>query len=155
MRRAHAHAARATGFDARALTPSFSHSSRLPMPVTVTRPVQVPGPGGKTIHEHVGRVASGTAGLSVAHLGAPPGWSEPAQTPAFDEVTVVLRGTMRVEHVGPDGPAVTDCGPGETVLVTAGERIRYLNPSATEPSEYWAVCTPAFSPETVHREPEA
>ena len=122
------------------------------MPVTITSPVQVPGPGGKTIHEHVGHVASGTAGLSVAHLTAPPAWHEPAQTPAFDEVTVVLRGRMRVEYAGPDGDTYVDVGPGETVLVTAGERIRYLNPSATEESEYWAVCTPAFSPESVHRE---
>jgi mannose-6-phosphate isomerase-like protein (cupin superfamily) len=120
------------------------------MPVTLTTPVQVPGPGGKTIHEHVGHVASGTAGLSVAHMTAPPGWEEPAQTPQFDEVTVVLRGTMRVEH----GAGHTDVGPGETVLVTAGERVRYLNPSATEASEYWAVCTPAFSPATVNREAE-
>ena len=120
------------------------------MPVTITSPVQVPGPGGKTIHEHVGHVASGTAGLSVAHMVAPPGWSEPAKTPAFDEVTVVLKGTMRVEHAG----GHTDAGPGETVLVTAGERIRYVNPSATEGSEYWAVCTPAFSPDAVNREAE-
>ncbi|HEX8299928.1 MAG TPA: hypothetical protein VF594_12270, partial [Rubricoccaceae bacterium] len=90
------------------------------MPVTLTTPVQVPGPGGKTIHEHVGHVATGTAGVSVAHMIAPPGWSEPAQTPSFDEVTVVLRGTMRVEH----GDTFTDVGPGETVLVTAGERVR-------------------------------
>ena len=120
------------------------------MPVTKTTPVQVPGPGCKTIHEHVGHVASGTAGLSVAHMVAPPGWSEPAKTPAFDEVTVVLKGTMRVEHAG----GHTDAGPGETVLVTAGERIRYVNPSATEGSEYWAVCTPAFSPDAVNREAE-
>ena len=123
------------------------------MPVTITSPVQVPGPGGKTIHEHVGHVATGTAGLSVAHMIAPPGWSEPAQTPAFDEVTVVLKGTMRVEHAGADGDTFTDVGPGETVLVTAGERVRYVNPSATEGSEYWAVCTPAFSPDAVNREP--
>lgn len=120
------------------------------MPVTKTTPVQVPGPGGKTIHEHVGHVASGTPGVSVAHMIAPAGWSEPAQTPAFDEVTVVLKGTMRVEH----GDTFTDVGPGETILVTAGERIRYVNPSATEGSEYWAICTPAFSPDAVNREPE-
>ena len=121
------------------------------MPVTITAPVPVPGPGGKTIREHVGHVASGTASVSVAHMIAPPGWEEPAQTPAFDEVTIVLRGRMRVEYA--EGEYV-DAGEGETVLVTAGERIRYLNPSPTEESEYWAVCTPAFSPDTVHREAE-
>ena len=125
------------------------------MPVTKPTPVQVPGPGGKTIREHVGHVATGTAGVSVAHMVAPPGWHEPAQTPAFDEVTVVLRGTMRVEHGdGSGGRTFTDVGPGETVLVTAGERVRYLNPSVTEGSEYWAVCTPAFAPATVNREAE-
>ncbi len=125
------------------------------MPVTKTTPVQVPGPGGKTIHEHVGHVASGTPGLSVAHMIAPPGWHEPAQAPSFDEVTIVLRGRMRVEHAETvSGETYTDVGPGETVLVTAGERIRYVNPSDTEESEYWAVCTPAFSPDSVHRDAE-
>ena len=121
------------------------------MSVTVTTPVQVLGPGGKTIHEHVGHVASGTAGVSVAHMVAPPGWQEPAQAPDFDEVTVVLRGRMRVEFG--EGEYV-DAGEGETVLVTAGERIRYVNPSETEGSEYWAICTPAFSPDTVNRDAE-
>ena len=125
------------------------------MSVTKTTPVQVPGPGGKTIHEHVGHVASATAGVSVAHMIAPPGWHEPAQTPAFDEVTIVLRGRMRVEHAASAaGETYVDVGPGETVLVTAGERIRYVNPSDTEESEYWAVCTPAFSPDAVNREAE-
>ncbi|MEM1054587.1 MAG: cupin domain-containing protein [Bacteroidota bacterium] len=118
------------------------------MPRHITSPTTIPVPGGKTIEEHVGRVNTGTASLSVAHMVAPPGWSEPAQTPAFDEVTIVIRGTMRVEHDGGD----LDVGPGETVLCEAGERIRYLNPSDAEPCEYWAVCAPAFSPETVHRE---
>jgi mannose-6-phosphate isomerase-like protein (cupin superfamily) len=99
------------------------------------------------IEEHVGRVNTGTSALSVAHMVAPPGWDEPFQRPDFDEVTVVLRGTMRVEHDG--GP--TDVGPGETILVGAGERIRYTNPFDAE-CEYWAVCAPAFSPETVNRE---
>ena len=118
------------------------------MPRHVTAPTQIPGPGGKTIEEHVGRVNTGTDALSVAHMVAPGGWSEPAQTPAFDEVTIVLRGTMRVEH---DGGRL-DVGPGETVLCAAGERVRYLNPSAEAECEYWAVCAPAFSPDTVRRE---
>ena len=118
------------------------------MPRHITEPTRVPGPGGKTIEEHVGRVNTQTETLSVAHMVAPPGWQEPAQTPAFDEVTIVLRGTMRVEHAG----GHVDVGPGETVLCQAGERVRYLNPSATDACEYWAACAPAFSPETVRRE---
>ena len=118
------------------------------MPRHVTDPTRIPVPGGKLIEEHVGRVNTETASLSVAHMVAPPGWDEPAQTPAFDEVTIVLRGTMRVEHDG----GHLDVGPGETVLCEAGERIRYLNPSDRETCEYWAVCAPAFSPESVHRE---
>ncbi|MEP0547536.1 MAG: cupin domain-containing protein [Rhodothermales bacterium] len=118
------------------------------MPVChITSPTPIPVPGGKLIEEHVGHVNTGTASLSVAHMVTPPNWDEPFQTPQFDEVTIVLRGTMRVEHDG----GVVDVGAGETVLVEAGERIRYSNPSSEE-CEYWAVCAPAFSPDTVHRE---
>lgn len=118
------------------------------MPRHVTAPTAVPAPGDKTIEEHVGRVNTGTSSLSVARMVAPPGWSEPAQAPAFDEVTIVVRGTMRVEHDG----GHLDVGPGQTVLCEAGERVRYLNPSRAEACEYWAVCAPAFSPDAVHRE---
>jgi mannose-6-phosphate isomerase-like protein (cupin superfamily) len=118
------------------------------MPVRhITAPTPIPVPGGKLIEEHVGHVNTGTASLSVAHMIAPPNWDEPFQTPQFDEVTIVLRGTMRVEHDG----GVVDVGAGETVLVEAGERIRYSNPSSEE-CEYWAVCAPAFGMDTVHRE---
>lgn len=78
---------------------------------------------------------------------APAGWAEPYQVPEFDEVTIVIRGTMRVEY---DGTKI-DISAGETVLVEAGERIRYSNPFSEE-SEYWAVCVPAFSPDAAHRE---
>ena len=121
------------------------------MPRHITAPTRIPGPGGKTIEEHVGLVNTGTASLSVAHMIAPPGWEEPAQQPAFDEVTIVLRGTMRVEHAG----GHLDVGAGETVLCEAGERVRYFNPSETDECEYWAICTPAFSPDSVHRDAEA
>ena len=121
------------------------------MPRHITDPTRIPGPGGKTIEEHVGLVNTGTASLSVAHMIAPPGWEEPAQQPAFDEVTIVLRGTMRVEHTG----GHLDVGAGETVLCEAGERVRYFNPSETDECEYWAICTPAFSPDSVHRDAEA
>ena len=120
------------------------------MPVHVATPTRIPVPGGKLIEEFVGRVRTETETLSVAHMVAPPGWDEPAQTPAFDEVTIVLRGMMRVEHAD----RVTDVGPGETILCTAGERIRYLNASATDECEYWAVCAPAFAPDSVNREDE-
>ncbi|MEM1042110.1 MAG: cupin domain-containing protein [Bacteroidota bacterium] len=119
------------------------------MPVRhITAPARIPVPGDKLIEEHVGHVNTGTASLSVAHMVAPPDWDEPFQTPTFDEVTIVLRGTMRVEH----GGGTVDVRAGETVLCEAGERIRYSNPSADEACEYWAVCAPAFSPETVGRE---
>ncbi|PAP76712.1 cupin domain-containing protein [Rubrivirga marina] len=118
------------------------------MPRHVTAPTRIPVPGDKTIKEHVGRVNTGTSSLSVAHMIAPPGWQEPAQAPAFDEVTIVVRGTMRVEYDG----GHLDVEAGETVLCEAGERIRYLNPSEADECEYWAICTPAFSPDAVHRE---
>ncbi|NBC17149.1 MAG: cupin domain-containing protein [Bacteroidetes bacterium] len=113
----------------------------------ITSPTAIPVPGGKQIEEHVGRVHTGTTSLSVAHMVAPPGWGEPFQQPTFDEVTIVVRGTMRVEH----DEGVMDVGPGETVLVEAGERIRYSNPFG-DAAEYWAVCAPAFSPEAARRE---
>ncbi len=118
------------------------------MPRHITAPTRIPVPGGKLIEEHIGRVNTQTESLSVAHMIAPPGWDEPVQTPTFDEATIVLRGTMRVEHDG----AQMDVGPGETVLCEAGERVRYSNPSATDECEYWAVCTPAFSPEAAGRQ---
>ena len=120
------------------------------MPRHITSSIRIPVPGGKLIEEHVGRVNTGTDSLSVAHMVAPPGWEEPAQAPAFDEVTIVIRGTVRVEHAG----GHLDVGSGETVLCEAGERVRYLNPSETETCEYWAVCAPAFSPDAAHRESE-
>lgn len=117
------------------------------MPQKITDPTRIPVTGNKLIEEHVGRASTGTTSMSVAHMIAPAGWGEPVQQPAFDEVTIVVRGTVRVEHEG----GVIDVAAGETVLVTAGERIRYSNPSIEE-AEYWAVCAPAFSMETVHRE---
>lgn len=107
---------------------------------------RVPVPGGKVIDEYVGRVNSGDERLSVAHMIAPPGWAEPPQTPEFAEFTLVLRGTVRVEHAG----GVTEASAGQAVVTEPGERIRYS--VGPEGAEYVAVCLPAFSPETVHRE---
>jgi quercetin dioxygenase-like cupin family protein len=115
------------------------------MPVHVTSPTVVPGVGEKVIRELVGGVNTGTAELSVARMTSPPGWEEPAQTPEFDEVTVVLEGAVVVEH---DGGAITVL-PGEAVLAQAGERVRYSTP---EGAEYIAICVPAFSPDTAHRD---
>lgn len=113
----------------------------------ISQPQRISVPGNKVIEEHVGRVRTGTESLSVAHMVAPPGWDEPFQQPDFDEVTIVTRGVIRVEHDG----GHLDVSAGETVLVEAGERIRYSNPTEHE-TEYWAVCSPAFSPDTVHRD---
>ena len=114
------------------------------MPVHITSPTTVPGVGAKVIRELVGRVNTGTEDVSVARMTSPPGWEEPAQTPEFDEVTVVLEGEVLVEH---DGGSIT-VHPGEAVLTRAGERVRYSTPTG---AEYVAVCVPAFSPAAAHR----
>ncbi len=116
------------------------------MPQLLDSPARIPVPGGKVIDEYVGRVSTGTAGLSVARMVAPAGWEEPAQTPEFDEVTFVLRGTVLVEH---DGGTLRVTA-GQAVLTRAGERVRYATPG-TDGAEYLAVCLPAFGPELVHR----
>ena len=115
------------------------------MPVHVSSPTTVPGVGDKVIRELVGHVNTGTETLSVARMTSPAGWEEPAQTPEFDEVTVVLEGTVVVEH---DGGTIT-ARPGEAVLARAGERVRYSTP---EGAEYVAICVPAFTPTTAHRD---
>jgi mannose-6-phosphate isomerase-like protein (cupin superfamily) len=119
------------------------------MPTHVPAPARIAAAGNqpKVIEEFIGRVNSGTAAVSIARMRSPAGWVEPAQTPEFDEYTVVLQGMLRVEH---DGGAI-EVNAGQAVVVPAGERIRYSSPGA-EGAEYIAVCLPAFSPETVHRE---
>ena len=115
------------------------------VPIHVTSPTVVPGVGEKVIREFVGRVNTETSAVSVARMTSPPGWAEPAQTPEFDEVTVVLEGVVVVEHGGGE----LTVRAGEAVLTRAGERVRYSTP---EGAEYIAVCVPAFSPEAVHRD---
>ena len=102
-------------------------------------------PGGKSISEYVGRVNSGDEAISIAHMVAPPGWDEPAQTPLFQEYTVVLRGTVFVEHAAGTSEVTT----GQTVVTEPGEKVRYR--AGDEGAEYIAVCLPAFSPETANR----
>jgi len=117
------------------------------VPELVASAVRVPVPGGKVIDEYAGRAATGDAAVSVAHMTAPGGWAEPAQTPQFDEVTVVLRGCVRVEHDG----GVLEVRAGQAVLTRAGERVRYSVPEA-EGAEYVAVCVPAFALDLAGRE---
>lgn len=119
------------------------------MPEHRTDPAIIDVPGGKLIAEHVGRVATGTETMSVAHMTAPAGWSEPAQRPDFDEVTLVVSGEVLVEHEG----GTTRVTAGQSIVTRAGERVRYS--TGPDGAEYVAVCTPAFAPDTVHREEEA
>jgi mannose-6-phosphate isomerase-like protein (cupin superfamily) len=111
--------------------------------------VEAAGNKPKRIAEHVGRVNSGTSAVSVAHMKSPPGWIEPGQTPEFDEYTLVLHGTLRVE--GRDG--VLDVRAGQAVIASRGEWVRYSTPG-DEGAEYIAVCLPAFAIDTVHRDPK-
>lgn len=119
------------------------------MPVHVPSPTRITAAGSvpKLIDEYVGRVNTGTAAVSIAHMRSPGGWDEPAQAPEFDEYTVVLKGTLRVEHDG----GVLEVRAGEAVIARAGERVRYSTPGE-DGAECIAVCLPAFSPDTVHRE---
>jgi len=103
-------------------------------------------PAGKIIDEHAGRVATGDERVSVAHMRAPAGWDEPAQTPEFDEITVVLAGVL---HVGHDEGEFA-VGAGQAVIARAGERVRYR--AGEQGAEYVAVCLPAFDPALAHRE---
>ncbi len=117
------------------------------MPQHIPAPTRVAALGSppKLIDEYVGRVNTGTDTVSIARMTSPPGWSEPAQTPEFDEWTLVLEGVLRVEH---DGEAL-DVAAGEAVLVAAGERVRYCTPAG---ARYVAVCLPAFAPDRAHRD---
>ena len=121
------------------------------MPTLIEKPTVIEAAGNKPkqIQEFAGRVNSGHAGVSVARMVSPEGWVEPGQRPQFEEITVVLRGMLRVEH---DRGAL-DVRAGQAVVATPGEWIRYSSP---EPggAEYIAVCLPAFSPDTVHRDEE-
>ena len=120
------------------------------MPTHISAPTTITAAGTlpKTINEYIGRVNSGTTGVSVAHMISPGGWEEPGQRPDFEEYTVVLRGMLRVALE--DGAAL-EVQAGEAIITHAGEWVRYSTPGP-EGAEYIAVCVPAFSPETVHRD---
>ena len=111
-----------------------------------TKPFIVPTNDGKLIEEHFGNT-TGNKEISIAHMVAPPGWGEPFQTPEFDEWTLVSRGKKQIEA---DGETII-VSAGESILIKKGTRVRYSNPF-NEECEYWSVCTPAFSIDTVNRE---
>jgi mannose-6-phosphate isomerase-like protein (cupin superfamily) len=115
----------------------------------IEKPIFIAAAGAppKLIEEYVGRVNSGTAAVSIARMKSPSGWTEPAQTPEFDEYTVVLRGCLHVDLKH----GAFDVAAGQAIIVRAGEWVQYSSPAA-DGAEYFAVCIPAFSPETVHRE---
>ena len=117
------------------------------MPTLIPRPTRIQAAGNKPklIDEYVGRVNSQTASASIAHMRSPQGWLEPGQTPEFDEFTIVLKGRVRVKH----DEGTLDVQAGQAVIAYRGEWIQYSTP---EGAEYIAVCLPAFSPDTVHRD---
>ncbi len=115
--------------------------------IDIPVPVTAAGSGGKLIEEFAGLASTGTPSLSVARMTSPQGWEEPAQTPEFDEFSLVLEGTLRVETK--DG--VFDVPGGRGILAERGERVRYSTPFPGG-AVYVAVCVPAFSPGTVHRD---
>ena len=109
--------------------------------------VEAAGNKPKIIEEFIGRVNTETHGVSIARMQSPGGWLEPGQTPEFDEYTVVLKGVLKVETK----KETFEVGAGEAVLVNGGEWVRYSSPDPGG-AEYIAVCMPAFSPDTVHRD---
>ena len=120
------------------------------VPELISSPTKIPVPGGKLIEEHVGAVntpdADLQASVSVAQMKAPGGWSEPYQTPDFDEITVVLMGQVLVDHDG----GTLEVNAGQTVVTRGGERVRYS--CGPDGAEYVAVCIPAFAEHSAHRE---
>ncbi len=126
------------------------------MPRLIAQPTQIQAAGNKPkiIQEYFGRVTTQTAEVSIARMQSPGGWVEPGQKPEFDEYTVVLKGTLRVTSRTPDGQEqILDVQAGQGVIVPSGEWIRYSTPT-DQGAEYIAVCLPAFSPDTVHRDSE-
>jgi mannose-6-phosphate isomerase-like protein (cupin superfamily) len=119
------------------------------MPRLIEQPtiIQAAGTKPKRIEEYAGQVNTGHAGVSVARMVSPQGWLEPGQRPEFEEITIVLRGMLQVEHEG--GTLAVQAG--QAIVTSAGEWVRYSTPDEGG-AEYIAVCLPAFSPATVHRD---
>ena len=122
------------------------------MPLLIPQPsiIEAPGQPPKVIREYAGRVNTGTSNVSIAHMSSPSGWSEPGQQPEFDEYTLVLAGMLRVES----DAGTLDVHAGQAVLCTAGEWVRYSSPGS-DGADYVAICLPAFSPDTVHRDTDS
>ncbi|HCV41999.1 MAG TPA: cupin [Bacteroidetes bacterium] len=120
------------------------------MPTLISSPTRIAAADNqpKIIEEYVGRVNSKTSAASIAHMRSPSGWVEPGQTPLFDEYTLVLKGMLRIEHE----TGSIEVHAGQAVIAHAGEWVRYSSPGH-EGAEYIAVCLPAFSVDTVHRDP--
>lgn len=119
------------------------------MPTLIPSPTRITAAGNKPklIDEYVGRVNTKSTDVSVAHMRSPGGWVEPGQRPEFDEMTIVLKGRLVVEHEG----GTLSVGAGQAVMTRKGEWVRYSTPDEAG-AEYVAVCVPAFSPDTVHRD---
>lgn len=119
------------------------------MPQLISQPTRIEAAGNKpkTIDEYIGRLSSQTETVSIAHMHSPSGWIELGQCPQFDEFTIVLKGTLRVEYEG----GQMDVQAGQAVITRQDEWVRYSTPSP-EGAEYIAVCLPAFSPDIVHRD---
>ncbi|OLE97327.1 MAG: cupin [Cyanobacteria bacterium 13_1_20CM_4_61_6] len=117
------------------------------MPTFISQPtrIQAAGTKPKLIDEYIGRVTTKSDHASVAHMRSPAGWEEPGQRPEFDEFTIVLKGMVRVKHES----GSLDVRAGQAVIAAKGEGIQYSTP---EGAEYIAVCVPAFSPDSVHRD---
>jgi mannose-6-phosphate isomerase-like protein (cupin superfamily) len=120
----------------------------MPRLIPAPRRVSAAGTKLKFINEYVGRVASGDGAVSIAHMCSPSGWVEPGQVPDFDEYTIVLTGMLRVQS----REGTIDVRAGQAIHARAGEWVQYSTPGL-EGAEYIAVCVPAFSPETAHRDP--
>jgi mannose-6-phosphate isomerase-like protein (cupin superfamily) len=119
------------------------------LPTFIQNPTRIQAAGNlpKLIDEYVGRVNTREQRLSIAHMRSPAGWTEPAQTPEFEEFTIVIKGCLRVSHQ----QGILDVAAGQAVIAHPGEWIQYSTPE--QDTEYIAICLPAFSPDTVHREP--
>jgi ethanolamine utilization protein EutQ len=119
------------------------------MPTLIAKPTRIRSAGNKPklIDEYVGRVNTETQAASVAHMRSPEGWEEPGQTPEFDEFTIVLKGVLHVKHKG----GVLQVHAEQAVITRAGEWVQYSTPQEGG-AEYIAVCLPAFSMDTVHRD---
>ncbi len=124
-------------------------SEQLTMPELIAQPTVIEAAGNKAklIREYVGRINTQTEAVSIAHMSSPSGWIEPGQRPDFDEYTVVLKGRLRVDYNG----GSLEVAAGQAVLTRAGEWVRYSTPG-DDGADYIAVCLPAFSPESVHRD---